>query len=74
MSSYLVVCADVYHHGEALIRPDSRAGCVQAEFTNRNAHSESAEVSQSQNTLSVSHDYSLPQRDRKQVQIWKVPE
>lgn len=47
VGSYLVVCADVYHHGEALLRSNSRAGCVQAQFTNRNAHSENTQVSQS---------------------------
>lgn len=47
VGSYLVVCADIYHHGEALLRSNSGAGCVQAQFTNRNAHSKNTQVSQS---------------------------
>lgn len=54
--TYLCVGSHVKSDGQTLVGLDARQSCVEWEFTNWNAHSVSTQVSQTQNTLPISHN------------------
>lgn len=54
--TYLCVGSHVKSDGQTLVGLDARQSCVEREFTNWNAHSVSTQVSQTQNTLPISHN------------------
>lgn len=51
----LVVSTDIQRDGQALVGFDPGQGRVQSQLPNRNAHSASAEVSQTQDPFTVGH-------------------
>lgn len=59
---YLVVGADVQQDGEALLWIDPSARSVQGQFAHRDAHAVAAQVSQAQDTLSISHHHCLEKK------------
>lgn len=56
--TYLCVGSHVKSDGQTLVGLDARQSCVEREFTHWNAHSVSTQVSQTQNTLPISHNNS----------------
>lgn len=42
--SYLIVCANIYHHRQTSLRSNASTGSVQAKFSNRDAHSINTQV------------------------------
>lgn len=38
-TSYLIVCANIYHHRQTFLRSNAATGSVQAKFSDRDAHS-----------------------------------
>lgn len=58
-SSYLIVCTHVQHDRQALLWWHPSTGCVEGQFAYWDAHSVAAQVSQSQDPLSIRHADSL---------------
>lgn len=59
LPSYLIICAHVQQDGEALLGRHPPTGCVQCQLSHWNSHSITAQVSQSQDPLSIRHTDSL---------------
>ena len=53
---YLVIGSNVQDDGETLVRFDSGQSRVKRQFSDRNSHSVSAEIAQSQDALAVRND------------------